>query len=250
MKIYDLNFNGIAGKVNSRLGGFKEVKPEESFHWAFMRQIVTNYFHAFYLNPKGSKFGQDNEGDIFDPAASGYFDLALRAQRVATNRYSNLNGDHCVSGACVYGHLEIETYSRSYDFSPADNDTLFGVKLKFLHGLKSSGVAFRERVFGVLHQQFFYFGRLKQHLIDFVSMWAMSDKSARDGGSSGFIDFIHGDEEPLPMESFLYFSDFLRTHFFTSLQKYHMLFCSFRVFRFFSPRVKYSTDGKVGQERQ
>ena len=100
------NVDYIPGKINNDPGFFEEIKPQEAFNGALRGKIVTDDFHIFNFNPKGPEFGDNDDGNIFNTASCGYFDLAPRAQRIASYGDGGLNGDDGVRGPGIHGHLQ------------------------------------------------------------------------------------------------------------------------------------------------
>jgi hypothetical protein len=226
------NVDYIPGKINNDPGFFEEIKPQEAFNGALRGKIVTDDFHIFNFNPKGPEFGDNDEGNIFNTASCGYFDLAPRAQRIASYGDGGLNGDDGVRGPGIHGHLQRKLNPLVRYLRVAENNGLPGIKSEFGHGLESGRVAFGKRVFGIFHQQLLDLGRLKQNLVDVFPVGAVGDNFSGNGRRRCSVEFVNGNEEPFAGEPFFHFFNLFGLHIFRSGFKGNMAGrgCQARIF--------------------
>lgn len=221
--------NDVFRKVNDKPGFLEKVKAKQAFNSALRRKIVTDYFHILDFNSEGSKFWNDNYGNIFNTAACGYFNPALGMQGATTDSYSGFNWNHCISSSGVKSHFKGELCFAVRYFSMTDNDTLFRVKLELRHKLKGSSVALRKGIFRILYQKLFCLRRLEQEPINVVPARAVRNEPSRDRSGAGCINFVYSDKKPLPMNPVFYILDFLDFHNICLTNKYISANCRSQV---------------------
>ena len=163
---------------------------------------MTNHLHISKFDTERLEFGHEDGRNVFDTAPGRDFDFSTRLQWIATDRNRCFRRYHRVGGACVDCQFQGKFHATADERSMTDDETFRGIKFETSHPLKSGRVSSRERILGVLDQNFLLFGTLGEDLVDFFSTRTMGDEPSRHGRRRRFVRFIDGNKQPFSMKSF------------------------------------------------